>query len=162
MQSYDTNMLLSHARLPYHFWSALNPDKDSKDNPGVSIISWIVAKTLTQESSELPKYLSENFKKILEFSNQREKACELLKLRVKSMITVLENYSGDNRLRNLIIQSRINLDSIKLKLSEITMKLASDDKSYFVLNGELIWCKIELDYLKGLLNESGVLLEWEK
>jgi hypothetical protein len=160
--TFDTNMLLSHARLPFHFWASLNPDEDPKDNPGTSILSWIVAKSLMQETTALPKVLNENYKKTLDFSSQRNRVCDLLKSRIKTLNTVLQNYAADNRYRKLIIEARMISDRIKSKLAELTLKLSTDDSSYFVVNGELIDVKLELDEVKKVLNDEGILLEWEK
>ena len=158
---YSTNTLLSLARLPFHFWNMLNPREDVRNNPGTSIISWIVAKSLTLESTHLPKDLSDNMKKILAFSTQREKICSQLKRRITTMSTVLENYSDDQKLWHLVVQANLTLDRIKTKITEIMIHMTSADSSDFTVNDELISVKNELDHLKMLLNDEGILLDWE-
>lgn len=159
---YNTNALLSLARLPYHFWLMLNPGEDPRDNPGTSVMSYVVAKSLMLESSSLSPDLNDNFKRILDFTNQREKICEALKSRVMTVATVLTNYNGHDRYWSIAINGSLGLDKIKSKINEIIIKMATADSNDFTINDELIHVKIELDKLKMVLNDEGILFEWEE
>jgi hypothetical protein len=158
---YNTNALLSLARLPYHFWDLLNPTEDPRDNPGTSIMSYIVSKSLMLESSALIPALGDNFKKILDFSNQRDNICEVLKDRVRTIATVLTNYNGDDRYWQIAINGSLSLDKIKTKIDEIIIKMSISDANDFSINDELIHVKLEIEQLKMVLNDAGILFEWE-
>lgn len=159
---YNTNTLLSLSRLPCHFWAILNPDKDPRDNPGISILSYIVAKTLRFETTVLPKELNENFKRLLDFSSQKEQICEALKLRIQTLATVLTNYNGHDKYWSIAINASLSLDKIKSKINEIIIKMTTADINDFTINDELIHVKTELDKLKMVLNDEGILFEWEE
>lgn len=158
---YNTNALLSLSRLPCHFWSMLNPKEDSRNNPGTSIMSYIVAKSLQLETSTLSPDLNDNFKRILEFSNQRDNICLALKKRVKTMETLLGNYNGHDKYWSIAINASLGLDKIKTKINEIIIKMANAEVNDFSINDELIHIKIEMDKLKTILNDEGILFEWE-
>ncbi len=159
---YNTNALLSLARLPYHFWNSLNPKEDTRNNPGTSIISFIVAKTLVLESTFLPQELSENLKKCLDFTNQKNKICDFLKLRVKSLATILSNYTGHDKYWSIAINASISLDKIRTKIDEILIKLTGDiTENDFSINDDLINVKKDIDNLKMILNDAGILFDWE-
>lgn len=158
---YNTNALLSLARLPYHFWDVLNPDEDPRNNPGTSIMSYIVSKSLMLETSALIPELGDNFKKILDFSNQRDNICEALKDRVTTIATILTNYNGDDKYWQIAINASLSLDKIKTKINEIIIKMSVSETNDFLLNDELIHAKIELEQLKMVLNDAGILFDWE-
>lgn len=159
---YNTNALLSLSRLPYHFWSILNPTEDPQNNPGTSIISYVVAKSLLYETSTLSPDLDNNFKRILDFSNQRDNICLALKKRVKTMETLLGNYNGHDKYWSIAINASLGLDKIRTQINEIIIKMSTADVNDFTINDELIRTKIELDRLKTILNDEGILFEWEE
>jgi len=159
---YNTNALLSLARLPYHFWSMINPDEDPRDNPGSSIMSYVVAKSLMMESSTLLPELNDNFKRSLDFTNQKDRICEALKFRCKTVATVLTHYNGHDKYWSIAINASLGLDKIKSKINEIIIKMSTADANDFTINDELIHVKLELDTLKKILNEEGILFEWEE
>ena len=158
---HNTNALLSLARLPFHFWPLLNPKEDKRNNPGMSIIGYIVARTLPYESTVLPNELDENLKKIYDFSNQRENVCEALKERIKTIAMVLTNFGGDDRYWQISVNASLSVDKLKTKINEILIKMANDDSNDFNINDELIHVKLEMDQLKMFLNDSGILFQWE-
>lgn len=158
---YNTNALLSVARLPFHFWNILNPTEDSRDNPGTSIISYVVAKTLTFETTSLPSELTENMHRSMDFSNHRSKITDALKMRVSTVATVLTHYNGDDKYWQIAINGSLGLDRIKTKINEILVKMTMADENDFGINDELIQVKLELDNLKHVLNDEGILFEWE-
>lgn len=158
---YNTNALLSLARLPYHFWSMINPTEDARDNPGTSIMSYVVAKSLMMESSTLLPELNDNFKRSLDFTNQKDRICEALKSRCRTVATVLTNYNGHDKYWSIAINASLSLDKIKTKINEIIIKMSTADINDFTINDELIHVKMELDTLRKILNEEGILFEWE-
>jgi len=158
---YSTNSLLSLSRLPHHFWSLVNYDQDSRDNPGTSIISYIVAKTLSLETTILPPELIDNLHKVTEFNSQLDKVLDALRKRIKTITTVMTNYSQEDRYWQISINCSAVMDKIKTQMNETMIKFVSSEGNDFNTNNELILLKLELDKLKMILNDEGILFEWE-
>ncbi len=159
--SYNTNTLLSLSRLPYHFWSGLNPSRDSRLNPGLSIVSYIVSKTLLLETTCLPKELNDNFKRIIDFNNQKDQICDFLKFRTKQLETILLDYQNHEKHWSLVANASLSIDKLKTKINETIIKISSLEVDDFSINDNLINLKIELEKLKMILNDEGIIFDWE-
>lgn len=161
MMIYNTNAMLSLSRLPYHFWEMLNPKLDPLDNPGRSILSYIVAKSLTEESVMLPSELDDNLKRVIDFNDQHDKIFETLDSRIETLETILSNYNGDPKFWQISIDGMEVLRPIKQKLNELKISNAALTTNDFIINGELISKKLEINALKKMLNNVGIPFEWE-
>lgn len=168
---HSTNTLLSLARFPFHFWDELNPKEDPRDNPAKSIVSWIVAKSLTREFTDLPKVLGQNLAKVLEFNNNsKEEVCNLLRKRIETVNTILSNYSTDKNYWQLVSNATITTDRLKTKVNEFQIKLSNNKIQFpgsdeatsdFNLNDQIVELKLDLQNLKMMLADSKIDFEWE-
>jgi hypothetical protein len=158
---YNTNALLSLSRLPFHFWEDLNPTENPLDNPGRSIMSYVVAKCLPFENSEIPSVLNDNLKKIINFADNRNKIIELLSTRCRTTQVVLSNFNGHENLWDIAAENSLRLEQIKRRLNDIVLKTSKMESNDFLINSDLVQIKMDLENLKAELNHFGILYEWE-
>jgi len=82
----ETNYILLVSRLPIHFWNEMNFVPDYRDNPGLWLLSYVVAKSLQREYTDLPANLSPAFKECEEFTEKIEDVVQWFDKQVKGLV----------------------------------------------------------------------------
>jgi len=133
----ETNHILYIARLPLHFWNEMRDAEDYRDNIGLWLISWVVARALTLEYVDLPKELQPAFDECETFTEEMDEIADWFGKQLKVMLSATDekhslygklsalayNYfagmaSGallQNK-RDLLITSKIEFDGLKEEL----------------------------------------------
>lgn len=85
----ETNHILYVARLPIHFWNELKQVEDFRENVGAWLQSYVIAKTLNLEYTELPSELHQAFLEAESFSEDVNKLADWLGAQLKGLLEVV-------------------------------------------------------------------------
>ena len=160
----EINDVLTHARLPFHFWTMMTGERTPWDNPGSSLLSFCVLR-LNEIYVELSPELEESFQTCLTFSTSTENV-----LAIAGMLS--ERVSAFSaRLNAKPVVDKDKFAIIKNQGEKATSSLAFIMKGFDVITnaknvnslfdiegefeksflGELIKLKLVIDYLDELL-----------
>lgn len=133
----ETNHILYIARLPLHFWNDMQKVEDYRDNIGLWLISWVVAKSLNFEYTTLPENLKPAFDECEHFTENMDEVADWFHKQLKGLVnatreehplygklsTLAYNYfagMGVNTLqgnkRDLLITSKVEFDALRAEL----------------------------------------------
>lgn len=133
----ETNHIIYVARLPLHFWNEMRKIEDFRDNIGLSLISWVVARSLNHEYTELPEQLRPYFAEAEEFSENIDEITDWFSKQLKSLISATsENHPLSGKLstlaynffagmgvnvllgnkRDLLITSKVEFDALQAEI----------------------------------------------
>lgn len=137
----ETNHILYVARLPVHFWCEFNNVADYRDNPGLWLQSYVVAKTLNLEYTDLPAELQQAFAECEAFTENLSGLVDWFGKQLKVLLTATPEthhlygalstlaynfFAGmgintvlGNR-RDLLITSKLEYDQLKSELLKPT------------------------------------------
>jgi len=68
----ETNEIISACRISIAFWGILTGEKQDWQNPGKCVMSWIIATSLGQEMTVLPRELHEKYEQCTKLSSDAE------------------------------------------------------------------------------------------